>query len=48
MTTEQPGPQGLDFGPVSVDSANAGRELSTLAILMAMLVAFKWVWKHTK
>ena len=48
MTTEQPGVQGLDFGPISVDSAHAGRELSTLAILMLMLVAFKWIWYHTK
>lgn len=45
MNTGEPGLQPLRFGPVEVDSSNATLELITLAILMAMLVVFKWVWK---
>ena len=39
-------PQGLDFGPVSVDSTRLGPELGALAAVLVMLVAFKWALKR--
>ena len=45
-TTEAVVPQGLDFGPVSVDSERLGPELFALAAIMVMLVAFKWAIKR--
>ena len=44
-TTEVVEPQGLDFGPVTVDSERLGPELFALAAIMVMLVAFKWAMK---
>ena len=46
MNTEIVEPQGLDFGPVSLDSNKPIQELGTLALLMALLLVFKWAWKR--
>ena len=46
MSTEEPGVQGLDFGPVSVDSNRLGPELTALAAVMVMLLAFRWIYKR--
>ena len=46
MNTEEPGVQGLDFGPVSVDSNRLGPELTALAAVMVMLLLFRWAYKR--
>lgn len=46
MNTEEPGLQGLDFGPVSVDTNRLGPELTGLAGVMVMLLIFRWVYKR--
>lgn len=39
-------PQGLDFGPVKVDSTRLVPELIAMAAVLIMLVLFKWAMKR--
>ena len=44
--TDHVEPQGLDFGPVKVDSTRPVAELGCLAAVLAMLVVFRWAMKR--
>ncbi len=46
MNTEVPSHLWADFGPISVDSNRLGPELTALAAVMVMLLAFRWIYKR--
>jgi hypothetical protein len=46
MIAEEPEVQGLDFGPVSIDSNRLGPELTALVAVMVMLLVFRWIYKR--
>jgi hypothetical protein len=46
MIDVPPSPQGLDFGPVSVDANRLGPELGALAAVIGMLIVFRWLYRR--